>query len=73
MLGRSYLDPANVAVDGENLRIKLPARTLEGGEILTSDLNGYGIYSARMRLPNTPGSITGFFLYKPRTTRARST
>jgi endo-1,3-1,4-beta-glycanase ExoK len=30
MLGRSYLDPANVAVDGENLRIKLPARTLEG-------------------------------------------
>ena len=32
--------------------------------MLTSDLNGYGIYSARMRLPNTPGSITGFFLYK---------
>src|SRR5215208_3189008 len=30
MLGRSYLDPANVVVDGENLRMKLPARTLEG-------------------------------------------
>ena len=33
-LGRSYLDPANVSVDGGNLRIKLPARTLEGGENL---------------------------------------
>jgi hypothetical protein len=40
MLVRSYLDPANVVVDGENLRMKLPARTLEGGEILTNDLNG---------------------------------
>jgi endo-1,3-1,4-beta-glycanase ExoK len=64
MLGRSYLDPANVDVDGQNLRIKLPARTLEGGEVLTNELHGYGSYSARMKLPNTPGSITGFFLYK---------
>lgn len=63
-LGRSYLDPANVDVDGENLRIKLPARTLEGGEILTNDLHGYGSYSARIRVPYAPGSITGFFLYK---------
>ena len=64
MLGRSYLDPANVDVDGENLRIKLPARSLNGGEISTRDLYGYGSYSARMKLPNAPSSITGFFLYK---------
>jgi endo-1,3-1,4-beta-glycanase ExoK len=64
MLGRSYLDPANVDVDGENLRIKLPARTTNGGEISTRDLYGYGSYSARMKLPNAPSSITGFFLYK---------
>lgn len=63
-LGRSYLDPANVFVDGANLRIALPARTFEGGEILTNDLHGYGSYRARMKVPNTPGSITGFFLYK---------
>ena len=50
--------------DGENLRVKLPARTLEGGEILTNDLHGYGSYSARIRVPYAPGSITGFFLYK---------
>jgi endo-1,3-1,4-beta-glycanase ExoK len=64
VLGRSYLDPANVSVDGRNLRITLPARSLEGGEVLTNDLLGYGSYSARMRLPNAPSSITGFFLYK---------
>ncbi len=63
-LGRSYLDPANVSVAEGNLRIALPARTFEGGEILTNDLHGYGSYSARMKLPNAPGSITGFFLYK---------
>jgi endo-1,3-1,4-beta-glycanase ExoK len=44
------------------LRIKLPARTLEGGEVLTNEL--HGSYGARMKLPNAPGSITGFFLYK---------
>ncbi len=63
-LGRSYLDPANVDVDGENLRIKLPARALNGGEISTRDLYGYGSYAARMKLPNAPSAITGFFLYK---------
>jgi beta-glucanase (GH16 family) len=64
MLGRSYLGPANVDVDGENLLIKLPARTTNGGEISTRNLQGYGSYSARMKLPNAPSSITGFFLYK---------
>ena len=64
-LGRSYLDPANVGVAEGNLRIKLPARTLNGGEIRSDALHGYGRYAARMRLPNAPSSITGFFLYEP--------
>jgi len=64
MLGRTYLDPANIDVDGENMRIKLPARTLNGGEISTTATQGYGSYSTRMKLPNAPSSITGFFLYK---------
>ncbi len=63
-LGRSYLDPNNVSVSGGNLQIKLPKRSLEGGEILSDNLYGYGSYSARMKLPNAPSSITGFFLYK---------
>ena len=63
-LGRSYLDPKNVGVSNGNLAIKLPARTLNGGEIMSKDLYGYGSYSARMKLPNAPSSITGFFLYQ---------
>lgn len=63
-LGRGYLDPNNVMVDGDNLAIKMPARTLNGGEVSTNDLYGYGSYSARMKLPYAPTSITGFFLYK---------
>lgn len=63
-LGRSYLDPANVSVSGGNLRVAIPRRTLEGGEILTNALKGHGSYSVRMRLPYAPSSITGFFLYK---------
>jgi beta-glucanase (GH16 family) len=49
---------------GGNLQITLPKRSLEGGEILSDDLYGYGSYSARMKLPDAPSSITGFFLYK---------
>lgn len=63
-LGRSYLDPENVSVSEGNLRIKLPKRSLEGGELVSDDLYGYGSYSARMKLPYAPTSITGFFLYK---------
>ena len=64
-LGRSYLDPANVGVNAGNLAIKLPARTTNGGEILSNALYGQGSYTARMRLPHAPSSITGFFLYEP--------
>jgi licheninase len=64
-LGRSYLDPNDVSVDNGNLAIKLPARTADGGEVMSNDLYGSGSYSARMKLPNAPSSITGFFLYKP--------
>lgn len=65
-LGRSYLDPKNVgATDGNNLEVKLPADSLDGGEIRSQGLYGYGSYTARMKVPNAPSSITGFFLYEP--------
>jgi endo-1,3-1,4-beta-glycanase ExoK len=64
-LGRSYLDPNNVGANGGNLEIKLPADSLNGGEIRSEGLYGYGSYTARMKLPNAPSSITGFFLYEP--------
>lgn len=64
-LGRSYLDPNNVNVGGGNLEIKLPANSLNGGEIRSEGLYSYGSYSTRMKLPHAPSSITGFFLYEP--------
>ena len=64
-LGRSHLDPNNVDVADGNLTITLPANTWDGGEIASNDLYGYGSYSARIKVPHAPSSITGFFLYQP--------
>lgn len=63
--GRSYLDPNNVGVSYVNLRTKLPADTLRGGELVSNGLHGYGSYSTSLKVPNAPSSITGFFLYQP--------
>jgi beta-glucanase (GH16 family) len=65
MLGRSYLNPANVDVVGGNARLKIPARTLQGAELRSNELYHHGKYSARMKLPHAPSFITGFFLYRP--------
>ena len=64
-LGRSYLNPANVDVASGNARLKIPRRTLQGAELRSNDLYYHGTYSARMKLPHAPSSITGFFLYRP--------
>lgn len=63
ILGRTHFEPANIDVNNGDLRIKFPANTLNGGEISSKDLYQYGTYRARMKLPNAPSSITGFFLY----------
>lgn len=63
-LGRSYLKPENVTVRNGNLRIKLPADTLDGGEIASKELYKYGSYRARVKVPDAKSSITGFFLYE---------
>ncbi len=64
-LGLSKLDPSNVGVSGGKLEIKLPADSLNGGEIRSKGLYGPGSYTARMKVPDAPSSITGFFLYEP--------
>lgn len=63
-LGRSDLDPSNVSVRRGLLAVKIPARTLDGGEIHSKDMYRYGGYGARMKAPYAPTSITGFFLYR---------
>lgn len=65
LMGRSHLNPANVDVAGGYARLKIPARTLQGAELRSNELYHHGKYSARMKLPHAPSSITGFFLYRP--------
>jgi hypothetical protein len=64
-LGRGRLAPENVGLEDGHLRLTLPADTLNGGEIESKDLYGPGFYAARIKVPNAPSSITGFFLYNP--------
>ncbi len=64
-LGRGELVPENVSVEDGQLRLKLPADTLDGGEIQSKNLHGPGFYAARIKVPDAPSSITGFFLYEP--------
>lgn len=63
-LGRSHLNKDNVSVSDGYLKITMPKNTFDGGEIYTRELQNYGTFEARMKLPNAPTSITGFFLYK---------
>ena len=72
-LGRSYLDPNNVGASGGNLEVKLPANSLNGGEIRSQGLYGYGSYTARTKLPGTPLRSRAFSFTSPPTTPARST
>lgn len=64
-LGRGRLEAENVAVDNEKLRIRLPAGTLEGGEVESTEAYSYGSYAASIKAARAPSSITGFFLYAP--------
>ena len=64
VLGRSRLDPANVGAEGGQLGLKIPARTLDGAAIRSRDLYRHGVYETRLKTPDAPGSITGFFLYE---------
>lgn len=64
-LGRGRLKTGNVAAEDGKLRIRLPAGTLQGGEIESADSYGYGSYAARIKAARAPSSLTGFFLYAP--------
>ena len=64
-LGRGELSPENVSLEDGLLRLTLPENTPNGSEIESRDLYGPGFYAARVKVPDAPSSITGFFLYGP--------
>jgi len=60
----TQINSDNVSVEEGLLKIKLPMNLLEGGEVQSRKVLGFGSYEIRMKLPDVPSSITGFFLYK---------
>jgi len=65
-LGRGTFEIQNIREGTGTVSLVLPANTFNGGEIRSIDLVGYGTYTASMRTPLSPGSITAFFLYEAR-------
>ena len=63
--GKGTLEPANVAVADGRLGVKLPAGTLDGGEVRSRGLYRWGSYRVRLKVANAPSSLTAFFLYRP--------
>ena len=65
LLGRGAFDPANATASGGALHVTLPAGGHDGAEVYTRALYRSGRFSARMRVPDAPGSISALFLYAP--------
>ena len=61
---KSYIDPDNIDINDGYLRLKIPAGTLNGGEISSKNHFQYGAYRTRLQVPCVKGAITGFFLYQ---------
>lgn len=63
-LGRGIMQPMRVFSDGRSFRLTLAAGRCDGAEMRTTDNVGFGVYEARMKAPNAPGSLSALFLYK---------
>lgn len=64
VLGRGLLRPENVLRRDEGFHLRLSRARCEGAEIRTNERYGDGTFSARMRTPYAPGSLSAFFLYE---------
>lgn len=63
-LGRTSFKSKNVSISDGILKIAMPRKTFDGGEIFSKNLQSFGAYEIRMKLPLAKSSITGFFMYK---------
>lgn len=62
-MGRGRLRPEQVIVSGAGFRLRLPSASCDGAEVRTSERFRYGNFSARLMVPDAPGSLSAFFLY----------
>ncbi len=64
-LGLGNLDPDNIEIEDDLLKITLPAGTYDGGQLESREFDHlYGSYRASIKIADAPSSITGFFLYR---------
>ncbi len=62
-LGRGRMRAERVLVSGAGYKLRLSEGSCDGAELRTVDRYSYGEYSARIRAPAAPGSLSAFFLY----------
>ncbi len=63
-LGLGRFRPDHVQVKDGLLHLTIPASSHDGGEVQTRERYLYGSYRIRMKLPQAPDTLTGFFLYQ---------
>jgi len=62
-LGRGRMRPEQVVASGEGFRLRLLATRCDGAEVHSIERYSFGEYSARLKTPDAPGSLSAFFLY----------
>lgn len=62
-LGRGRMRPEQVLVSGQGFRLQLLPMSCNGAEVRTVERYALGEYSARLKTPDAPGSLSAFFLY----------
>ena len=63
-LGRGQMQPVQVSTDGGSFQLGLKANTCDGAEMRSAARMGFGTYTASLRVPDAPGSLSAWFLYK---------
>ncbi|NCC81574.1 MAG: glycosyl hydrolase family protein [Clostridia bacterium] len=63
-LGRTVFIKENASITNGFLNFKIPENSFESSELQSVNMMGYGSYEIKMKIPDAPGSITGFFMYK---------
>ena len=62
-LGRGRFRAEGVIAHGDGFRLRLPAGSCDGAELRMDGHAGPGEYTARLRTPVAPGSLSAFFFY----------
>lgn len=63
-IGQTSFEPGQVSFDDEQNALLIHKDSKTGGEIRTEERLSYGSYQIAMRVPDHPGTLTGFFFYE---------